>query len=505
MKWEKRTSALTPTLSSGRGGEIRVLALCDSPATRPDLAPTGFARVAKNLFTEWTAGTLPHGISGEGEKEPARRSLAPPSKIQIDIWGLGFEGWGYDAVPWRIFPGGGADWNTPRKLTQFLNQLATGWCEPHLPSCEPHGQLQPYTHVWMIMDADALIVGEGEKSFASRFWQCCARRGIRSMLYFPVDARSFRPEWTEIVRAVDCAVTYTETGRETVLAAAEPRPGTAPPGFSRPLKIHVLPHGLEEHFAPVRNMERQAIREEITVPTGAVQNWKEVTRPFAGPEDFLMLNVNKNEWRKDPLRTLEILAGLRAAGVPAKLILRMDPFSTMGGINLKLAADQLGLADGMDWVMLGAVAEADLPKLYNAADLYLTTTLGEGWGLGITEALGCGTAVAMPRHTSCGEIGNKIMGHLTPNPSPQSGEGERAGPNIVWLEAENGFVCGGDMRLRQRVDLPGAVKRIKDFYESRKWKERPALSTEIREWLSWKRIAAEMFSLLTQPPGDEFF
>ena len=61
------------------------------------------------------------------------------------------------------------------------------------------------------------------------------------------------------------------------------------------------------------------------------------------------------------------------------------------------------------------------------------------------------------------------------------------------------------MRLRQRVDLPGAVKRIKDFYESRKWKERPALSTEIREWLSWKRIAAEMFSLLTQPPGDEFF
>jgi glycosyltransferase involved in cell wall biosynthesis len=39
---------------------------------------------------------------------------------------------------------------------------------------------------------------------------------------------------------------------------------------------------------------------------------------------------------------------------------------------------------------------------------YLSTSLGEGWGLGVTEALAAGLPVAVPRHTSCLEIQNGL-------------------------------------------------------------------------------------------------
>ena len=63
---------------------------------------------------------------------------------------------------------------------------------------------------------------------------------------------------------------------------------------------------------------------------------------FVEDDTFLMVGVNKNEWRKDPLRMLEILVGLRRLGVPAKLLLRMDPMSAMGGVHLELAASNWG-------------------------------------------------------------------------------------------------------------------------------------------------------------------
>jgi glycosyltransferase involved in cell wall biosynthesis len=41
-----------------------------------------------------------------------------------------------------------------------------------------------------------------------------------------------------------------------------------------------------------------------------------------------------------------------------------------------------------------------LNKIYNASDVYLTTTLGEGWGLTLTEAMATKTPVICPNSTS---------------------------------------------------------------------------------------------------------
>jgi glycosyltransferase involved in cell wall biosynthesis len=47
-----------------------------------------------------------------------------------------------------------------------------------------------------------------------------------------------------------------------------------------------------------------------------------------------------------------------------------------------------------------------LNKIYNASDVYLTTTLGEGWGLTYSEAASCKIPIVAPYTTSFVEMSN---------------------------------------------------------------------------------------------------
>jgi glycosyltransferase involved in cell wall biosynthesis len=48
----------------------------------------------------------------------------------------------------------------------------------------------------------------------------------------------------------------------------------------------------------------------------------------------------------------------------------------------------------------------ELAEKYQCADVFVSTTKGEGWGLTITEAMACGIPVIAPNHTSIKEITN---------------------------------------------------------------------------------------------------
>jgi glycosyltransferase involved in cell wall biosynthesis len=396
----------------------KVLAWCDSPTVT-----TGFARVAKNVLTHW------HHLG-----------------IVAECWGIHFDGWFYDQVPFRMLPGGSGDWNSPRRLTQFLNVLDQG----------------DYTHVWMLNDPDALS-GHG---FPAKLREVCAKRNVRTMLYFPVDAPLER-EWLGMVEAVTVPVTFTQYGRAQTQSA-----------LGRSLfPIGVVPHGVDEVFKPLGVEDRKLARQiELQVQSGKAEIGKPIQ--FVEPDDLLLLNVNKNEWRKDPLRSLEILAGLRALGVPAKLILRMDPTSAMGGVQLDLAAKQLGLTYGKEWCHIGPVPDEGLLALYNAADLYLTTSLGEGWGLGVTEAMACHCPVAMAKHTSLEEIGKADAG----------------GP--IWLPMEPGAVCGADTRIRHRVDLEGAVQAIHHAWEQGQCGNGVRCHPALGHLKRWDWVAEELLKLM---------
>jgi glycosyltransferase involved in cell wall biosynthesis len=438
---------------------VRILALCDSP-----LVTTGFARVARNILGRWCQYHSPES------------SVHVKDTVSVKCWAIHFDGWEYERSPFQLFPGGSGDWNSAQKLSHFLGELDQGG----------------YTHVWILMDPDALNVGR----FPEQFRRICKERGIRSMLYFPVDA-PLEVEWLAMVTAVDVPVAYTEYGRAEARRAL---------GKSQ-WPIEVVPHGIDEIFKPISVEDRARFRNiELSLPAPVSERNKDGKKmqahQFLQPSDFLILNVNKNEWRKDPLRSLEILKGLRESGVPAKLILRMQGYSTMGGVGLELAAEQLGLTYGKEWCRLDELSDEHLCGLYNAADLYLTTSMGEGWGLGVTEAMACHCPVAMACHTSLKEIGEQVLGQVlgsqeTSNPELRTSNLERKAL-VIWLPMEEGFVCGADTRLRRRVDLKGAVETIKAEVSRQKAEGgRIAPKADLKEF-TWDAAAERMWHLLVE-------
>jgi glycosyltransferase involved in cell wall biosynthesis len=63
---------------------------------------------------------------------------------------------------------------------------------------------------------------------------------------------------------------------------------------------------------------------------------------------------------------------------------------------------------------LGYVADADLPALYRAAELFVYPSLHEGFGLPVLEALACGTAVITSRSSSLPEVGGEAALYVDP-------------------------------------------------------------------------------------------
>lgn len=212
---------------------------------------------------------------------------------------------------------------------------------------------------------------------------------FKSIFYFPVDC----PLIEGLVRKLeffDCLVTYTEYGRNEVLRL---RPELKS-------KLKVIPHGINtKDFNPLPESEKKLLRTEL----------------FGKNADkFIILNLNRNQPRKDiPTTIFAFMEAKRIwdENLPKPfLYLHMNPKDPMGW-DLRALFLQTDLVEGEDYQLIQRDIEnhgAGVNKvndIYNASDVYLTTTLGEGWGLGITEAMACKLPVIAPYNTSIIEIG----------------------------------------------------------------------------------------------------
>lgn len=210
-------------------------------------------------------------------------------------------------------------------------------------------------------------------------------KNFKSIFYFPVDAYNIDHKWAEIPKYFDHPVVYTEFGKERVLERC--------PELKDRLKV--IYHGTNtKDFYPVDKEKRNMIRESLGIPE----------------DTCVVLNVNRNQPRKDLSRTLEVFSEFKKKVPNSKLFLFCRN-QDVGG-NILERAKYYGLTSkdiifpklptGKDEFKGASIEEVN--QSYNASDICISTTLGEGWGLSLSESMATKLPVVFPDNTSLTEI-----------------------------------------------------------------------------------------------------
>jgi len=216
------------------------------------------------------------------------------------------------------------------------------------------------------------------------------KKQFKSIFYFPVDCTLIRP-LTKDLEFFDTIVTYTNFAKEEVCR------------FKPELRkrISVVPHGNNnKDFYYVED------REEVLKFKKAYFE--------ENSDKFIIVNVNRNQPRKDIPNTISAFCELKKNWKHEKkpfLYLHMNPKDPLGW-DLRAVMQQTDLVEYEDYMFPpkhmenhGATRDT-LRMIYNSCDLFITTTNGEGWGLTITEAMSCRLPIVAPNNTSIKEIGD---------------------------------------------------------------------------------------------------
>ncbi len=256
-----------------------------------------------------------------------------------------------------------------------------------------------------------------------------------TIYYVPVDVDSLLPQVFDVARACNVQVFYTQAGADLAQRLVPEMVG----------KCSAIGLGTEpDVFYPLPEEERRAQRKRI----------------FNVDDDtFIVVNVNRNQMRKDLARTMACFHQFHQL-YPHSLLYMHSVIQDYGG-NLMLQATMCGLDihatpseiafSGLD--LSKPWSREDLNNLYNAADCLVSTSYGEGWGLSTTEAMCAGCPVVVPYNTANLDIlgenqergyGMKTGGDLDHTVFLYEGGG--APHDIVWSEdfvAQLGRVYGG--------------------------------------------------------------
>lgn len=214
---------------------------------------------------------------------------------------------------------------------------------------------------------------------------------------YPKEVQTF---YTKQIRQLDeldyftAAVTFTQYGQDQVelqkLAGRNP--------VSKNIRA-VIPHGINtSEFFPVDQAEKKKFRDHYFGKNAG---------------KYIIGVINRNQPRKDiPTAIFGFLEAKNNwnKNLPAPfLYLHMDAVDPKGWNLHKLLA-QTGLMEGKDYMFSkgdknGQVPVQMLNSIYNSIDVFLSTALGGGWELTVTEAMACKVPCIIPEHTSMKELG----------------------------------------------------------------------------------------------------
>lgn len=271
------------------------------------------------------------------------------------------------------------------------------------------------------------------------------------VVYFPLDGRIADDALIAPLAKATHVVAYTPG------AASQIDSGLRRQGLHSPPAVSVIPHGvdLQSFFPmfPADDLPAQAALKRAVF--GALPDIE---------SSFIVLNASRPARRKCLDTTLRAFA-IFALGKPdnVKLCLHHAITTDEHARALRNLADTLGISHRIAWNPLssqsGPLEDGELNRLYNACDVGLNTSSGEGWGLVSFEHAATGRAQIVPRHSACAELWEDAAQFIEP--------AWRGVPDYSLLEmAEVGAegTAGAlellyrDHKLREHLALAGAQR-----------------------------------------------
>src|SRR5215472_8342845 len=278
-------------------------------------------------------------------------------------------------------------------------------------------------------------------------------------LYFPIDGdmegEGLPASWVDLLRQVDVPIAMSRYGRRI----AE-RHG---------ISCRYIPHGVDlDMFSPPSD------RRQAKAGIGAEGK-------------FLILSDSRNQPRKMLPRLLDIFARFAAECPDSLLHLHTDPddeFTHSGIYSYDVRADvrHLGIESkvrftpGMIMKGGGGVPLATLARYYQAADVHLLASSGEGFGLPTLQAAAAG---AIP-----------MAGAYTASLELTEGHGEPVAISD-WTANEFGI-------RRGLIDIDDAASRLKRLYEDQA--DLPGRSAKCREFAlayGWETVVDQWHELIS--------
>jgi len=228
------------------------------------------------------------------------------------------------------------------------------------------------------------------------------RDRLKTVCYIPLDGRIRNEDDAAPLEGADRVVVYTDFARrefESAFDRLREKQGTS--AFPT---VDVIPHGVDRtRFHPFPQLLQASF-----ASAGRAAAKRKV---FAGLQDlddsFIVLNASRPDKRKRIDLTIEGFARF-AAGKPANVRLCLH-HAIMGEREQNQIRSRVERFDLKERLYLnplvgGIVDDAELNLLYNACDVGLTTSMGEGWGLVSFEHGAAGAAQIVPDHSACAEV-----------------------------------------------------------------------------------------------------
>ena len=166
-------------------------------------------------------------------------------------------------------------------------------------------------------------------------------------------------------------------------------------------------HGVDEIFRPATEDD------PITLSNGGVIKSKRDAKEAFGfdPDKFLILRIDRNSWRKDFAATWKAIVPVMKRHDDVVAYFHCQGNDPAGGAIMPAlftrdmdTAERFQLPQAETFNTFRGWPTVDLVGVINAADAFVTTSMGEGFGLTIAEAMACEVPVVAQDCSAMSEV-----------------------------------------------------------------------------------------------------